>query len=88
MLTIRRYYDELDATLRQPGPISLGCIDAPAFLVVTQRWNRLTDKALGFALRLSPDVLAVHVTALEGGTSAAFVAGGRKTSKLRLPGPE
>jgi hypothetical protein len=38
-------------------------------LVVTESWNRLTDKALSFALRLSPDVLAVHVTALEGDDS-------------------
>jgi hypothetical protein len=46
--------------------MSFGAIDPPVVLVVTEHWNKLTDKALHFALRLSPDVLAVHVTELEG----------------------
>lgn len=64
--SIRSYYDTLDSTLRQAGPMSFGAIDPPVVLVVTEHWNKLTDKALHFALRLSPDVLAVHVTELEG----------------------
>jgi hypothetical protein len=36
-------------------------------VVVAERWDKLTDKAVNFALRLSPDVLTVHVTALDGG---------------------
>jgi len=63
---IRRYYDQLDATLREAGPISLDRIEAPVVLVVTERWNKLTDKALSFAFRLSPDIIAVHVTKLAG----------------------
>jgi amino acid transporter len=63
---VRRYYDQLDQTLRKAGPISLDRIEAPVVLVVTERWNKLTDKALSFAFRLSPDVMAVHVTRLTG----------------------
>jgi hypothetical protein len=63
---VRRYYDRLDATLREAGPISLDRIEAPVVLVVTERWNKLTDKALSFAFRLSPDIIAVHVTKLAG----------------------
>jgi amino acid transporter len=63
---IRRYYVRLDRTLRKAGPITLDRIEAPVVLVVTEHWNKLADKALSFAFRLSPDVLAVHVTALEG----------------------
>ena len=38
----------------------------PLVLVMTREWNRLTDKALGFAMEISPDVIAVHLAALEG----------------------
>jgi hypothetical protein len=33
---------------------------------MTREWNRLTDKALCLAMELSPDVMAVHLAALEG----------------------
>jgi amino acid transporter len=69
LTSIRHYYDELDSTLRQAGPMRFGPVDPPVVLVVTESWNKLTDKALSFALRLSSDVLAVHVTELEGGES-------------------
>jgi amino acid transporter len=62
---VNRYYAELDATLHQRGSLHLEA-EPPVVLVVTERWDRLTDKALGFAIRVSPDVLAVYVTALEG----------------------
>lgn len=64
--SIRRYYDELGRSLRGAGPISLANTEPPVVLVVTQRWNRLSDRGLNFAIRLSPDVMAVHVTALGG----------------------
>jgi amino acid transporter len=64
--SIRRYYDDLDATLRRAGPITVPTSAPPVVLVVTERWNRLADRGIGFAMRLSPDVMAVHVTALKG----------------------
>jgi hypothetical protein len=66
LVSIRRYYDELDATLRPAGPISFDSIDPPVVLVVTERWNKLAERGLSFAMRLSPDVIAVHVTQLKG----------------------
>jgi amino acid transporter len=64
--TIKRYYDELDSRLRQPGPIVLDRGGAPTVLVATENWNQLTDKALSLALRISPRVMAVHLTAVAG----------------------
>ncbi len=63
--SIKRYYDHLDASLRDDQPLSFADIEPPVVLLATQRWNKLTDRALGFALRLSPDVNAVHLTRLE-----------------------
>jgi amino acid transporter len=64
--TIKRYYVQLDAQLREDRPLDLRHREPPIVLVVTEGWNRLTDRALQFALRLSPDVVAVHLTALGG----------------------
>jgi amino acid transporter len=64
--TVKRYYVELDAQLREDTPLDLRHTEPPIVLVVTESWNRLTDRALQFALRLSPDVMAVHLTALAG----------------------
>jgi membrane protein implicated in regulation of membrane protease activity len=65
---VRRYYDEIDRqvltgrhrqiNLWHPGP--------PIVLVPIKQWDRLARKALEYALRLSPDVTALHVIALEG----------------------
>jgi amino acid transporter len=64
--TIRRYYDELNEQLRDIGPVQLRRSPPPIVLVATEGWNRLTDKALSFALSLSSDVIAVHLAKLEG----------------------
>jgi amino acid transporter len=64
--TIHRYYAGLDAMLRTAGPLTFDRAEPPVVLVVTERWNKLADKAMGFALQLSRDVLAVHVSALDG----------------------
>jgi amino acid transporter len=62
---IKRYYDELDARLREDGRLPVLGLPPPVVLVTTEGWNRLTDKALTFALSLSPDVIAVHLTKLD-----------------------
>ena len=66
LASIGRYYASLNRTLRKEGPIDLRRTEAPIVLVATEGWNRLTDKAIGFAAQLSPDVIAVHLTSLSG----------------------
>ena len=63
---VKRYYVRFDGQLREDKPLSLRDSNPPLVLVATPGWNKLTDRALQFALRLSPDVLAVHFTELEG----------------------
>jgi hypothetical protein len=62
---IKQYYSELGARLREDVPLSLIGLPPPIVLVMTEGWNRLTDKALAFALSLSADVIAVHLTKLD-----------------------
>ena len=64
--TIHRYYEDLSGRLREDGPLDLTHAEAPVVLVATQGWNKLTDKALRFAARISPDVIAVHLLELDG----------------------
>jgi hypothetical protein len=61
-----RYYAGLDAQLREEGSLDLRQTEPPVVLVVTDTWNRLTDRAVQFALQLSPDVIAVHLMKLGG----------------------
>ncbi|MEZ0171905.1 APC family permease [Microvirga sp. TS319] len=64
--SFRRYYDGVNARIREDAPLDLSETAPPIVLVVTEEWSRLTDKALHFAIRLSPDVVAVHMVALSG----------------------
>jgi hypothetical protein len=63
---VKRYYVELDAQMRADERLDLCDTRPPIVLVLTETWNRLTDQALRFALRLSRDVIAVHLTKLGG----------------------
>jgi amino acid transporter len=76
--SIRRYYDALDAQLRGDEPLDVSQVKPPIVLVATEDWSRLTDKALSFALTISPDVYAVHLKAVEGPDAA-----GKKEAALR-----
>jgi amino acid transporter len=63
---INRYYQRVDAALRDDDQLHFHPTKPPVVLVMAREWNRLTDKALCFAMELSPDVMAVHLAALEG----------------------
>ncbi|AIC31591.1 UNVERIFIED_ORG: amino acid transporter [Rhizobium etli] len=63
---IKSYYISLQRELRKPGPITLEDIEPPTVLVITEAWNRLSERAIKFALTISPDVVAVHFIRLGG----------------------
>ncbi|MBV8935528.1 MAG: APC family permease [Alphaproteobacteria bacterium] len=64
--TLHRYYEMIDRQLRDEGAIALRGLEPPIAILPLQRWDRLADKAVRYALMLSPDVVAVHLTKLEG----------------------
>ena len=65
---VRRYYDDLDRQILRGShrTIDLGDHTQPTMLVPIERWDLVSRKAVEFALRLSPDVIALHITDLEG----------------------
>ncbi|MBV9151353.1 MAG: APC family permease [Alphaproteobacteria bacterium] len=62
----KRYYTQINRQLREPGPIALGDVRPPILIVPIREWDRLAERAVQYALRLSSDVVAVHLTRLEG----------------------
>ena len=65
---IRRYYDDFDQLVLRGSrrTIDPGNRTPPTVLVPIERWDSVARKAVEFALRLSPDVTALHITDLEG----------------------
>ena len=65
---VHRYYDGIDAQLLTGSfrRLDLGPHVAPAAVVPIQRWDRVSRKAVQYALLFSKDVTALHVTQLEG----------------------
>jgi hypothetical protein len=63
---IKAYYRELATRMRDPYPLDLSEVGKPIVLVVTEGWSKLTDKAITFALSISPDVVGIHLMQLGG----------------------
>jgi amino acid transporter len=61
MLSVRRHYNGVDAETKTNRPIDLTDIGAPIVIVPVDRWSRMTEKGLRFALMLSREIHAVHV---------------------------
>jgi amino acid transporter len=62
----KRYYEQIDRQLIDEGPIALDDLAPPIVIVPIRDWNRLAERAVQYALRLSNEILAVHLTWLEG----------------------
>jgi amino acid transporter len=64
--SIKRHYSMLDHLLREEGPIDVHGLREPIVVIPFERWDRLAEKAVRYALLLSQDVTAIHLTRLEG----------------------
>jgi amino acid transporter len=66
--SLRRYYDDIDRQILTGSDrqIDLRHRDPPLVVVPIKRWDRLARKAVEYALRISSDVTALHITRLEG----------------------
>jgi amino acid transporter len=63
---IHQYYDEVGARTCKTDPLAIADTEPPIVIVPTEEWSRLTDRALAFALQISPDVIGLHLTSLTG----------------------
>lgn len=87
LIGIHRYYTHLDEELAVDGPFLLEETDPPTVLVAFENRSHLTDRALRFAMTLSPDVIAVHLLRLGGPEAEEDVAALRSRWEADVAGP-
>jgi hypothetical protein len=61
MRLVKRHYDFVAREIDSGAPLHLGNMTPPLVLITIDRWSRIAQKALRFAMAISPDVLALHV---------------------------
>ncbi len=61
MKSVRRHYDEVDVESVLDRPFARAETGHPIMILPVDKWNRITEKALSFALSMSDDIRCVHV---------------------------
>ena len=61
MVAVKHHYRRVERETASPEPLSLDNINPPLVVIPLDRWSRLSEKALKFALGISRDIIAVHV---------------------------
>ena len=61
MIAVRRHYDAVGLEVQLETPLDLTHLKPPIVVVPMQRWSKVAEKALRFAINLSPDVYAFQV---------------------------
>jgi amino acid transporter len=65
MTAVKRHYDGVARELDCDGPMRIENLNEPLIIIPMDRWSRMSEKALRFAMKLSDEVQAVHVDAEE-----------------------
>jgi amino acid transporter len=67
MLAVNRHYRRVNAETANTKPLRVDNLRPPLVIIPLDRWSRITEKGLRFALMMSQDVIAVHVDSTEAG---------------------
>ncbi len=65
MRGVRHHYDRVKKDVDLDRPISPAEVTEPIVIVPIDRWSRITEKALSFALSMSNDIRCLHVQTSE-----------------------
>jgi hypothetical protein len=61
MIMVKRHYTRVDSQTVDDSPLDMTDVRSPFIIVPLDRWSRITEKGMRFALALSHDVRAVHI---------------------------
>ncbi|MGA7792891.1 MAG: APC family permease [Candidatus Acidiferrales bacterium] len=61
MMWVHRHYDQVTEEVRCPSPLQIEHLGPPIVIVPIQSWSLISQRAMEFALTLSPEIHAVHV---------------------------
>ncbi|WP_158749329.1 APC family permease [Acidobacterium sp. S8] len=61
MTFVRKHYEQTARETDSPEPLCIEDLHPPHVILPVDKWNRISEKGLRFALTMSPDVQVVHV---------------------------
>jgi amino acid transporter len=61
MMQVKKHYQNIATEIEDAGALSTEDIEQPLVVIPFDRWSRITEKAIRFALMLSDDIHAIHV---------------------------
>ncbi len=61
MVSVRLHYDRVAAEIASSAPLDVRPLRPPLVVVPIRDWDKVAQKALRFALKISPDIRVVHV---------------------------
>jgi amino acid transporter len=61
MRAVKRHYDRVDRETALDTPLASALVQEPIVVMPIDRWSRISEKAVSFALSLSTDVRCVHI---------------------------
>ena len=84
---VRSHYERVAEELVVTGGMVPGLrnLAPPIVIVPVERWNAATEKALRFAMTLSPDVQAVHVTCEADENRPSWLSAEEQPAEARMP---
>ena len=85
MSIVRRHYDHTARETANPEPLRVDGLQPPRVIIPMDKWNRISEKGLRFALAMSPEVEAVHVDCGDEGNSICNVWGDAGTWRRFAP---
>src|SRR5215471_16882995 len=65
MRAVRRHYHTVFLETRCRTPLEIGPLNPPLVVLPVQHWSNIVQKSLRFAIKISRDILALHVNAGE-----------------------
>jgi amino acid transporter len=86
MRIVRRHYDHTARETANPEPLRIDDLQPPRVIIPMDKWNRISEKGLRFALAISPEVEAVHVDCGDEGNSVCNVWGDAVLAPIRAAG--
>jgi hypothetical protein len=87
MTRVKRHYERVARETAEPNPLTVdNNIAPPVVIIPLDRWSRMTEKALRFALSMSKEVIAVHVDSQDSGSDICDVWEHKVAEPLRAKG--
>ena len=70
MTRVKKHYERVNRETEEPNPLTVDSNIAPPVVIIPlDRWSRMTEKALRFALSMSKEIIVVHVDSQDAGKS-------------------